>query len=199
MTVEVKDETPVIETSSATLSDTKEMERIKPYPSMAEKSPAFSPLRRASRERGTQINGMQTGSVMFLGDGVSMEDRYTGDMSRVNPALEGIQEFKIETLNSSAQFSKPATVSYMTKSGTNLLHGSAFLTYRSNHFYARDPFSQAKQPPLQRREFGASVGGPVYIPKIYNGKDKTFFFFTYEGLRQPQFNTYHVDHPPSYS
>ena len=85
---------------------------------------------------------MQAGSVMFLGDGVSMEDRYTGDMSLVNPALEGIQEFRIETLNSSAQYSKPATISYITRSGSNSLHGSVFETYRSNAFYARDPFSR---------------------------------------------------------
>ena len=195
--VEVRDSTPVIETASGTLADVKESERIKTLPlNGREITSLFGLTPGVTRNGGTQVNGLQTGSVMFLGDGVSMEDRYTGDMSRVNPALEGIQEFRIETLNSSAQYSKPATVSYLTKSGTNLLHGSAFETYRSNHYFARDPFSQNKQPPLQRREFGASVGGPVYIPKIYNGKDKTFFFFTYEGLRQPQMNTYHLGSPP---
>jgi hypothetical protein len=196
ITLDVKDETPVIETSSATLSDTKEMERIKTLPlNGREITSLFTLTAGVTRTNGTQVNGMQAGSVMFLGDGVSMEDRYTGDMSRVNPALEGIQEFKIETLNSSAQYSKPATISYITKSGTNLIHGSSFITYRSNKFYARDPFSQNKQPELQRREFGASVGGPVYIPKIYNGKDKTFFFFTYEGLRQPQMRTFLLGSP----
>ena len=58
------------------------------------------------------------------------------------------------------------------------------------------PSPESDQPPLQRREFGAAVGGPVHLPKLYNGKDKTFFFFTYEGLRQPQMNTYHVGSPP---
>ena len=195
--VEVTDITPAIETASGTISDVKESERIKTLPlNGREITSLFALTPGVTRNGGTQVNGLQTGSVMFLGDGVSMEDRYTGDMSRVNPALEGIQEFRIETLNSSAQYSKPATISYLTKSGTNLLHGSAFETYRSNRFYARDPFSQSKQPPLQRREFGASVGGPVYVPKLYNGKDKTFFFFTYEGLRQPQQNTYHLGSPP---
>jgi hypothetical protein len=196
ITVEVKDETPVIETSNATLSDIKESDRIRTLPlNGREITSLFSLTAGVTRNGGTQVNGLQTGSVMFLGDGVSMEDRYTGDMSRVNPALEGIQEFKIETMNSSAQFSKPATISYLTKSGTNLIHGSAFLTYRSNAFLARDPFSQKKAGPLQRREFGTSVGGPVYIPKIYNGKDKTFFFFTYEGLRQPVKSRFQVGSP----
>ncbi len=197
VTVEVKDETPVVETSSATLSDIKESERIRTLPLNGREITAlFSLTPGVTRTGGTQVNGLQTGSVMFLGDGVSMEDRYVGDISRVSPSLEGIQEFKIETLNSTAQYSKPATVSFLTKSGTNLIHGSAFETYRSNRFYARDPFSTGKQPPLQRREFGASVGGPVYIPKIYNGKNKTFFFFTYEGLRQPQMNFSLMGSPP---
>jgi hypothetical protein len=175
--VEVKDETPVIETSTGTISASIESDQIRRLPlNGREITSLFGLTAGVTRTGGTQVNGLQTGSVMFLGDGVSMEDRYTGDMSRVNPALEGIQEFRIETLNSSAQFSKPATISYLTKSGTNLIHGSAFLTYRSNHFYARDPFSRNPQPPLQRREFGASVGGPVYIPKIYNGKKQDFLF-----------------------
>ncbi len=190
VTVEVKDETPVIETSSGTLSSSIESERIRTLPlNGREITSLFTLTAGVTRTNGTQVNGLQTGSVMFLGDGISMEDRYTGDMSRVNPALEGIQEFRVETLSTSAQYSKPATISYLTKSGTNLIHGSSFITYRSNAFYARDPFSQNEQPPLQRREFGASVGGPVH-------KDKTFFFFTYEGLRQPQMITYHVGSPP---
>ncbi len=196
ITVEVQAVTPVIESTGATISDTKESERIKTLPlNGREITSLFTLTPGVSRTGGTQINGLQAGSVMFLGDGISMEDRYTGDMSRVNPAMEGIQEFRIETLNSSAQYSKPATVSYITKSGSNVLHGSAFETYRSNAFFARDPFSRNDQPPLQRREFGASVGGPVYLPWLYSGKDKTFFFFTYEGLRQPQENTYHMGSP----
>ncbi len=161
VTVEVQAVTPVIETSGSTLSDVKESERIKTLPlNGREITTLFTLTAGVTRTNGTQINGVQPGSVMFLGDGVSMEDRYTGDMSRVNPALEGIQEFRIETLNSTAQYSKPATISYITKSGNNTLHGAAFETYRSNAFYARDPFSRNPQPPLQRREFGASLGGP---------------------------------------
>ncbi len=142
--VEVTDRTPVIEAASGTISDVKESERIKTLPlNGREITSLFALTPGVTRNGGTQVNGLQTGSVMFLGDGVSMEDRYTGDISRVNPALEGIQEFRIETLNSSAQYSKPATISYLTKSGTNQIHGSAFETYRSNHVYARDPFAQS--------------------------------------------------------
>jgi hypothetical protein len=197
VTVEVVESTPVIETSSATLSDVKESDRIRTLPLNGRNiASLFSLTAGVSRTSGTQINGLQVGSIQFLADGVSIEDRYLGDFTRVSPSLEGVQEFRIEALNSTAEYSKPATVSYLTKSGTNLIHGSSFLTYRSNAFMARNPFSKSAQPPLQRREFGASVGGPVYIPKLYNGKNKTFFFFTYEGLRQPN-SSYQIKGSPT--
>ncbi len=193
--VTVVDSTPVVETSSSTLYDVKESERIETLPLNGRSiATLFALTPGVNRESGTstrepgttQVNGLQQGSVQFLADGVSIEDKYTGDFTRVSPAMEGVQEFRVEALNSSAQYSKPATISYLTRSGTNQIHGSAFETYRSNGLLARDPFSGKPQSKLIRHEFGAAVGGPVVLPKLYNGKDKTFFFFTYEGLRLTQ-------------
>jgi hypothetical protein len=186
--VTVADSTPVVETSTSTLYDIKESERIETLPLNGRSiATLFALTPGVSREAGTtQVNGLQQGNVQFLADGVSLEDKYLGDFTRVSPALEGVQEFKVEALNSSAQFSKPATISYLTKSGTNRIHGSALETYRSNGLLARNPFSTKPQSKLIRHEFGGSVGGPIILPKIYNGTDKTFFFFTYEGLRQNQ-------------
>ncbi len=186
--VTVADSTPVVETSTSTLYDIKESARIETLPLNGRSiATLFALTPGVNREAGTtQINGLQQGNVQFLADGVSIEDKYLGDFTRVSPALEGVQEFKVEALNSSAQFSKPATISYLTKSGTNQLHGSAFETYRSNGLLARNPFSMKPQSKLIRHEFGGSIGGPIVLPKIYNGKDKTFFFFTYEGLRLTQ-------------
>ncbi len=186
--VTVADSTPVVETSTSTLYDIKESDRIETLPLNGRSiATLFSLTPGVSREAGTtQVNGLQQGNVQFLADGVSIEDKYLGDFSRVSPAMEGVQEFKVEALNSSAQYSKPATISYLTKSGTNQIHGSAFETYRSNGLLARNPFSTKPQSKLIRHEFGGSIGGPIVLPKIYNGKDKTFFFFTYEGLRLTQ-------------
>ncbi len=186
--VTVADSTPVVETSTATLYDVKESERIETLPLNGRSiASLFSLTPGVNREAGTtQVNGLQQGNVQFLADGVSIEDKYLGDFSRVSPAMEGVQEFRVEALNSSAQYSKPATISYLTKSGTNRIHGSAFETYRSNGLLARNPFSSQPQSKLIRHEFGGAVGGPIVLPKIYNGKDKTFFFFTYEGLRLTQ-------------
>lgn len=72
-----------------------------------------------------------------------------------------------------------------TKSGTNELHGSLFETHRNNGIgkaRRRQDFYD-KAPPLIRNEFGGSVGGPVLLPKVYDGRNKTFWFFSYEGYR----------------
>ncbi|RPI25664.1 MAG: TonB-dependent receptor, partial [Acidobacteria bacterium] len=186
--VTVADSTPVVEASTSTLYDVKESDRIKSLPLNGRSIVTlFSLTPGVSREQNTtQVNGLQQGNVQFLADGVSIEDKYLGDFTRVSPAMEGIQEFRVEALNSSAQYSKPATISYLTRSGTNSIRGSAFETYRSNGLLARSPLSTKAQDKLIRHEFGGAVGGPVVLPKIYNGRDKTFFFFTYEGLRLTQ-------------
>ena len=79
-------------------------------------------------------------------------------------------------------------VNAITKSGTNQWHGSAFEFVRNqalnatNFFGAVDPATnRRRQDGLKRNQFGGTIGGPVAIPKIYNGKDKTFFFFSYQG------------------
>ena len=105
------------------------------------------------------------------------------------PDPDAVQEAKFETLNSTAQFATPATVIITTKSGTNEIHGSLFETARNNYFgiaKARQNPANFAAPHLVRNEFGASVGGPIFIPKLYNGKNKSFFFFAYErfSLRQ---------------
>lgn len=192
--VEVRDSTPVVETGGATISDVKESARIVALPLNGRSIATLFTLTPGvanwstslSSSTGNQINGLQQGSIQFLADGVSIEDKYLGDFSRVSPALEGVQEFKVEAMNSTAQFSKPATISYLTRSGSNTIHGSLFETYRSNDFLARNPFSTKPPAYLLRNEFGGALGGPVRLPGLYNGKDHTFFFFTYEGLRQDE-------------
>src|SRR5439155_24723738 len=99
------------------------------------------------------------------------------------PDPDSVQEAKFETLNSSAQFATPATVTLTTKSGTNSFHGSVFETARNNYFgiaKARQNPADFAAPPLGRNEFEGSVGGPVMIPKLYNGTNKTFIFFAYD-------------------
>src|SRR5262249_18155632 len=101
------------------------------------------------------------------------------------PGLDTIQEFKVENNSSSAQYTRPTTIIASTKSGTNDVHGTAFETARNWGLgKARRREDNYSSPPhLIRNECGVPAGGPVYIPKLYNARNKTFWFFGYEGLR----------------
>src|SRR5882757_6899594 len=142
---------------------------------------------------GTRANGIMQEGMEYSQDGAPMTNRnFGGEANAAQATLpdpDSVQEAKFETLNSSAQFATPATVILTTKSGGNLIHGSLFETARNNYFgiaKARQNPADFAAPHLVRNEFGASVGGPVVIPKLYHGKNKSFFFFGYErfSLRQ---------------
>ena len=92
----------------------------------------------------------------------------------------------MEVNSSSAKFSRPTSVILVTKSGSNDIHGSLFETNRDYGYgvaRARDNFTNTAAK-LIRNEYGGTVGGPVFIPKVYNGKNRSFWFFSYEGFKQ---------------
>ena len=144
---------------------------------------------------GTRANGMMQEGLEYSQDGAPMTNRNFGgegnSAQATLPDPDAVQEVKIETLNSSAQFSTPATAIITTKSGTNQIHGSLFETARNNAIgiaRARQDPATFAAPHLVRNEFGGTVGGPIVVPKLYSGKNKSFFFFAYERLsvRQAQ-------------
>jgi hypothetical protein len=103
--------------------------------------------------------------------------------------IEAIAEFKLETSNFNAQYGRTAggVAILSTKSGTNDLHGAAWDFLRNNHLNANSWSNDRNNIPkalFQRNAFGVNAGGPLVIPKLYNGKNKTFWFFNYEGTRQ---------------
>ena len=109
----------------------------------------------------------------------------------VPPIVDAIQEFKIQSHNDQAEFGSVlgGVVNLVTKSGSNSFHGALWEYLRNNAFDSRNPFTDFKgnvpAPPasFRQNEYGGDVGGPVRIPKLYNGKNKTFFFAAYEGWR----------------
>src|SRR5580698_9033209 len=142
---------------------------------------------------GTRANGLMGEGMEYSQDGAPMTNRnFGGEANSAQSTLpdpDAVQEAKFETLNSSAQFATPATVIITTKSGTNDVHGSAFETARNNYFgiaKARQNPANYAAPHLVRNEWGTSIGGPISIPKLYDGKNKSFFFFAWErfSLRQ---------------
>jgi hypothetical protein len=98
-------------------------------------------------------------------------------------------------VNNSAEYGGISDVTTISKGGTNQYHGSLFENHQNSAFAARNTFSPTV-PKLIMNDFGASLGGPISIPWLYNGKDKTFFFMDYEGLRLP-FQQVLVENVPS--
>jgi Carboxypeptidase regulatory-like domain/TonB dependent receptor len=108
-------------------------------------------------------------------------------------SVDALEEFRVQSSTYSAEFGRNpgGQFSFVTRSGTNQWHGTAFDYLRNNVFDANDWFNNYNgQPEAAERQndFGGTLGGPFRIPRLYNGKDKTFFYFSYEGLRleQPQ-------------
>jgi hypothetical protein len=101
----------------------------------------------------------------------------------VLPMIDTIQEFKVQSHSDSAEFGGVlgGVINVVTKPGTNGIHGTGFEYARNGVLDAENPFTRFKD--LTQNDFGATVGGPVWIPKLYNGKDRTFFSFGYEGWR----------------
>jgi hypothetical protein len=108
-------------------------------------------------------------------------------------ALDALQEFRVQSSTSSAEFGRNpgGQFSFVTRSGSNVWHGTGFEYLRNGALDANNWFNNyygLPQPALRQNDFGGTLGGPVEIPGLYAGKDRTFFFFSYEGLRliQPQ-------------
>ena len=130
------------------------------------------------------VNGARADNVSLMVDGMNNTQR-RNTTSMVSPPLESVQEFKLTTSGFSAEYGRFAggVLSMVSKSGGNRLRGTLYEFLRNNAFDARNFFSLAN-PKLIQNQFGATVTGPVVLPKLYNGKDKTFFLFSWESQRQ---------------
>jgi Carboxypeptidase regulatory-like domain len=132
------------------------------------------------------VNGAGNRSNYFFTDGLSNFGAFHS-VYAVPPIIDEIQEFKVVSHTDSAEYGSVigGVVNVVTKSGTNQLHGSAFEYARDAVLDARQAFLPATtaKPSFEQNEFGGVVGGPVWLPKLYNGRDKTFFFASYQGFR----------------
>jgi hypothetical protein len=126
------------------------------------------------------VAGQRAGHNMYYLDGVSVTDQYFDHLVAA-PSLDAIQEFNIQKSIYPAEFGgkASATVSAVTKSGGNALHGALYEYVRNDVFDARNFFDPNTKPPFRQNQFGSTLGGPIK-------KDKTFFFLSYEGLRTRQ-------------
>jgi len=158
------------------------------------------------------VNGQRTESNYYIVDGVSAN---TGIASAISQGVQSagatgsvaaatalgttqalvsvddLQEFRVQSSTYSAEYGRNSggQIAFETKSGTNLWHGTAYDYLRNDAFDASNWFNNffgTPQQALRQNDFGGTLGGPVRIPHLYDGKDKTFFFVSYEGLRLTQ-------------
>jgi len=185
--VTVQDLTQQVQTDSGGLGDTLEHTRIEQLPINGRQVTTL--LNTIPGMSGTRAFGIEDFSYNFLLDGADIASRDGwNEITQRQPGLDSIQEFAVMENSESAKYARPTAIVLSTKGGTNQLHGAAFETNRDNGYglaRARTDY-YASPPPYIRNEFGVSAGGPVWIPKIYHGKNHTFWFFSYEALRQIQ-------------
>jgi hypothetical protein len=135
---------------------------------------------------GVEVNGGRDTANNFTADGLSANDIVS---SRQTPNgfsgdIEAFQEMQVTTANNSAEYAQIAQFAAISKSGQNTEHGSVFFSNYNNHLSARSWQNPTSVPGFENyNQFSVTNGGPVYLPHLYNGKDKTFYFFTYGGAR----------------
>ncbi len=130
------------------------------------------------------IDGARVRSNTYLLDGVNDLNTFLTTYNFA-PIIDDIQEFKTQDHNDEAEYGgvMGGIVSVVSKSGTNQYHGTLWEFLRNSDLDARG-FFDAQRSPLRQNQFGVAGGGPIWIPKVYNGKNRTFFYAAYEGYRQ---------------
>jgi len=178
--------TPLITTNSPTLATVIERTRLEMMSLNGRVITNLIYMTTPGLEAGSvpRVYGLRYASQM-LQDGAALENREWSQLPERLPGIDSIEEFRTETSNSSAKMNRPGTILLTTRAGANQLHGAVFHTARNSAIGVarRREDYYLKPPHLVRNEFGASLGGPVRLPKIYDGNNKTFFFFSFEGYR----------------
>jgi hypothetical protein len=208
-----------LETGNATLGSVIESKQVKDLPlngrnftQLLSLTPGVSPVSVAQNAGGAQaaplgsfvfpaVSGQSNRSNYFLLDGIDDTDQVFTTYA-VAPILDDIQEFKVQSHSDEAQFGGVlgGIVNVVSKSGTNSFHGTAWEFFRNTVLDAKNPLKGAASK-LEQNQFGANFGGPVILP-FYNGRNKTFFFGSYEGFRRAQPSTgafYNVPTPAELS
>jgi len=178
----------LIETETARINDTKTAEILKSLPLNTRGIWAFLALAPNVLQAGggsstIRFAGSRSNQSNWAIDGVTFSDGVSN--TQIGPLanyIESFQEIKIDIANNTAEFGTIGQVTLISKSGTNALHGNVFDYYSTPWFRARNPFALTRGAGIGHTP-GGSVGGPIVLPKIYDGRNKTFFFFSFETSR----------------
>ncbi len=197
-TVTVVSETPVLNTDTSDKGEVITNRQVQELPLNGRDATDLAQLVPGVYQRpaeddqgeGLAVAGTRTDSTNFILDGANNRSDRNGGIG-VNTSVDSIQEFKVSTSSYSAEFGRTAggQINVVSKSGTNNYHGTVFDYIRNDAFDAANFFSGKKD--LRRNQFGGTVGGPLPFfsfgegdSLFHSGKDRTFFFFSYEGTRE---------------
>lgn len=191
--VEVRDEVPLLNTENATRGEVIVTQEIIEMPLEGRD---FNDLtfmvpgvaRRAQGGSGSalNINGARSDNTSFLIDGFANNNMRSGG-AQARPPIDALQEYKLQTNGYPAEYGRRAggVMTMALKTGTNQLHGTLFEFARDDAFDARN-FFDAEKSDLRRNQFGGTLHGPILFPRVYNGRNRTFFLGSWESYRQTQ-------------
>lgn len=189
-TVRVEDITPIVKTADVSLGHTLERKRIEELPLNGRN--IFNLLQTVPgiyyAETGNMTGyGLRVGAHDVSLDGAAMTDYVDGQGSvRRPPGMDTVQEWRVDANSVSAKYARPTNIVVTTRNGTNQFHGSLFEFNRTNSFgiaRARENLDNSAAHYV-RNEYGITAGGPFFIPKLYDGRNKSFWFFAYEGYKE---------------
>src|ERR1700761_1959798 len=194
-TVEVQAAGDVITTDQSSLATTKTGHELVDLPVAvySRSNGSTSPILTLTTEPGVQVDdnsnlviaGTTPALMSFTIDGISSVNvESSGPIAELFPSFNSISEIRVSETNNNAEYSGVADVTTTSRAGTNAFHGGVFENLENTALTAGNPFTG--RPVIQMNNFGVFIGGPVRIPHLYNGRDKTFFFGSYEGLRLPR-------------
>ncbi len=197
--VEVQGSAGLLEVSEASLSQVIDQRRVLDLPlngrnfmqlvglssGVITAGRASATQRQANYGPAFSIGGQRDNTSVVLVDGIEISGQEINNYPLAIPSLESVAEFRVQTSNYSAEFggNSGAFINVASRRGTNEFHGTLFEFLRNDAVDARNFFSTAAVP-LKRNQFGFTLGGPVLIPALYNGRNKTFWLFSYEWTRQ---------------
>src|ERR1700693_3546905 len=205
--ITVTSATPLLETETSELGQVVDSRRVANLPlngrnfaQLALLTAGTAPSEPGARDEGGfgfSANGARSLQNNFLLDGVDNNSNLPDLLNETNfviqPPVDALQEFKVQSNAYSAEFGRGngAIINAVIKSGANELHGSLWEFLRNEKFDSRNYFDDRSRPtpPYKQNQFGGTFGGPIYIPHIYDGKNRSFFFVDYEGLRIRQAQT----------
>lgn len=189
----VAEGTPEIEVESASLNDLRDTRQYRTLPQNQSREPytilaSMPSLYTAQTQNSSSaykysIAGARTGQYEFQMDGVAAPNNNTPDGS-VSQSMEGTLEVKLQAVNNSAEYGEPGIFQLISRSGSNQFHGTGYYLFDNSAMDARD-FFDLQKPHLIDHNFGGSLTGPVLIPHIYNGHNRTFVMAAYDGHTSP--------------